>query len=217
MARARDKRDGPEDRRGVRPRGPGGTPWTAAAGLLAVLCLAAPPASSALTLKQEPMPPVPRREAQGAVVDRVPDQSERYVIRERDGTDITPPAKAKPKMVRGKPPRRDVPRDMENLSKGWDSLGDGDAARALELFEKAAKSPDKLLAREAELGQAYSLWKLGREDDAEAMFKKLLDLGFRPPEVLPNLLFLLYKKGGPKAVEPYLHLLPETEREIWRK
>lgn len=190
-------------------------PMTVRALLLAALCLALPAWAAAKQVRQEPLPAAIQREAQAQEVERTGDGQS--VTRERGNTDISPPVKARPRNIMGDPPSKNVPLDMESLSKGWDRLGAGDAAQALAHFQRAARSPDRLLAKEAQMGQAYALWRLGREDEAEAVFKRLLDLGFRTPEVLPNLLFLLHKKGGPKAVEPYLHLLPEQDRDIWRK
>lgn len=183
--------------------------------LLAALCLALPALAAAKQVRQEPLPAWIQREAPAQEVERAEDGQS--VTRERGNTDISPPVKARPRNIMGDPPRKNVPLDMESLSMGWDRLGAGDAAQALAYFQRAARSADRLLAKEARMGQAYALWRLGREDEAEAGFKTLLELGFRTPEVLPNLLFLLHKKGGPKAVEPYLHLLPEQERDIWRK
>ena len=183
--------------------------------MLALLCLAIPAAAAQRQVAQQPQNAAIQRDAPNQEVERTEDGQS--VTRERGNTDISPPVKPKPRNLMGDPPRKNVPLDMESLSKGWERLGAGDAAQALAYFLRAANSPDRLIAREAEMGQAYALWRLGREDEAEAVFKKLLDVGFRTPEVLPNLLFLLHRKGGPKAVEPYLHLLPEQERDIWRK
>jgi len=170
-----------------------------------------------MNLVQEPMPDPARREAQAAVTTRQADDLAGSVTRERAGTDISPPEppKARLRLDRREPPR--LPGELEALSKGWESLNAGDAQGALASFGEASGSRDKLLAQEATLGKAYALWRLGRADQAEALFTTLADQEYRLPEVLPNLLLLLYKRGGPKAVEPYLHLLPEQDRDAWRK
>lgn len=139
------------------------------------------------------------------------------MTRETGGADITPPVPPVSKLRRGKPVRSRLPGDMEALNEGWNRLSKEEAQDALKFFTQAASSPDKLLSLEAMLGQAYSQWRLGNNAQAEALFMSLVDQQFRVPEVLPNLLFLLRKRGGPQAVEPYLRYLPEADRDIWRK
>lgn len=163
------------------------------------------------------MPDPARRQAQERSVDRSADSAASTVVRETGGADITPPVKPEARLKRGKPERRASARDLEALGIGWEQLNAGDFPTALASFGRAAVSADKLIAQEAELGKAYALWRQGRETLAEAAFRKLVDQGFRVPEVLPNLLFLLHKRGGPKAVEPYLRYLPEEDRAIWRR
>lgn len=177
--------------------------------------LAAP--AAAVTITREPMPDPARHQALEGTADQAPDPLSLSVQRESLGTDITPPIKTPPKLSRGKPAQRQPVRDLEALGIGWERLNAGDTPAALASFGQAEASTDKLIAQEASLGMGYAYWRQGREAQAEAKFNALIDQGFRIPEVLPNLLYLLYKRGGPKAAEPYLKYLPENERAAWRR
>jgi len=172
---------------------------------------------SAPTVVQESMPDPALRQATPGTVTRQPGQAEPSVTYSSEGNDSTPPSPGTPLRMGPKPAKASLPLELDALARGWDKLNAGDPAQALASFDKAARSVDALVAREALMGKGYALWRLGREDQAEAIFKQLVDQEFRVPEVLPNLLFLLHKRGGPKAVAPYLDLLPESERDIWRK
>lgn len=183
---------------------------------MALAAVLATPAQ-ALTIIREPMPDPARRQALEGTADQAPEAVVPSVQRDSAGTDITAPGKTPPKLARGKPSQRQPVRDLEALGNGWEQLNAGDTPAALEWFGQAAASTDKLIAQEASLGMGYAYWRQGREAQAEATFKALVDQGFRIPEVLPNLLFLLHKRGGPKAAEPYLKYLPENERAAWRR
>lgn len=183
-------------------------------GALAAV-LAAP--AEAVTITREPMPDPALHQSLEGTANQSPDAAGPFVQRESGGTDITPPAKTPPKLARGKPVMRQPVRDLETLSIGWERLNAGDIPAALASFGQAEASTDKLIAQEASLGMGYAYWRQGRETQAEAKFKALIDQGFRIPEVLPNLLYLLHKRGGPRAAEPYLKYLPENERAAWRR
>lgn len=177
-----------------------------------------PPAPGlAARVEQQPMPDPAARQAQDARVTRGPMEPGPTVERTSEGFDAASPARPKPRLRLEKtiPPAPSL--ELDTLATGWEKLNAGQTEAALAAFEKASGSPDALVAQEARLGKAYTLWRQGREDQAEALFRQLVDQDFRVPETLPDLLFLLHKRGGPKAVEPYLHLLPESERDIWRK
>lgn len=173
--------------------------------------------AAAVTITREPMPDPARHQALEGTADQTPDTTGASVQRDSGGTDITPPAKTPPKLARGKPAQRQPVRDLEALGIGWERLNADDIPAALASFGQAEVSTDKLIAQEASLGMGYAYWRQGREAQAEAKFKALIDQGFRVPEVLPNLLYLLHKRGGPKAAEPYLKYLPENERAAWRR
>ncbi|WP_243359927.1 hypothetical protein [Fundidesulfovibrio terrae] len=179
--------------------------------------LALPVAASAFEPVREPLPGSVVRESQDTGGQSRAGQLDATVSRESGGTDITQPSPSvSPYRLPQKKPGK-APGELDALNTGWEQLSAGDPQAALESFETAATSKDTLLAREASLGAGYALWRLGRESQAEGIFKALVDQDFRLPEVLPNLLFLLRKRGGAKAVEPYLKYLPEDERDIWRK
>lgn len=183
--------------------------------LTLLAALASP--SLAANVTREPMPDPARHQALEGTADQAPDAVAPSVQRESVGTDISPPVKTPPKLARGKPAQRQPARDLEALGVGWERLNAGDTPAALASFGQAEASTDKLIAQEAALGIGYAYWRQGREAQAEAKFKALIEQGFRIPEVLPNLLYLLYKRGGPKAAEPYLKYLPENERAAWRR
>ncbi|WP_027191376.1 tetratricopeptide repeat protein [Fundidesulfovibrio putealis] len=183
--------------------------------LTLLAALASP--SLAATVTREPMPDPARHQALEGTADQAPDAVAPSVQRESVGTDISPPVKTPPKLARGKPAQRQPARDLEALGIGWERLNAGDTPAALASFGQAEASTDKLISQEATLGIGYAYWRQGREAQAEAKFKALIEQGFRIPEVLPNLLYLLYKRGGPKAAEPYLKYLPENERAAWRR
>lgn len=173
--------------------------------------------AAAVTITRESMPDPARHQALEGTADQAPDPVATSVQRESAGTDVTAPVKTPPKLSRGKPAQRKPVRELEALGVGWDKLNAGDMPAALASFRQAEASADKLIAQEAALGMGYAYWRQGREEQAEAKFKALIAQGFRIPEVLPNLLYLLYKRGGPKAAEPYLKYLPENERAAWRR
>lgn len=163
------------------------------------------------------MPDPARKSAQDARARPTGDEPGASVTRDSSGALVSPPVPAAPALARGRNAgRASIPQDLANLNQGWQHLNAGQAAEALGHFQQARASRDAVAAREAALGAAYAHWRLGREAQAEALFKDLVEADFRVPEVLPNLLFLLRKRGGPKAVEPYLHLLPEADRARWR-
>lgn len=183
-------------------------------GALAAV-LASP--ATAVTITRDPMPDPALHQSLEGTANQSPDPLSPSVQRESMGTDITPPGKTPPKLARGKPAQRQPVRDLDALGIGWERLNAGDTPAALASFGQAEASTDKLISQEAALGIGYAYWRQGREAQAEAKFKALIDQGFRIPEVLPNLLYLLYKRGGPKAAEPYLKYLPENERAAWRR
>jgi len=163
------------------------------------------------------MPDPAGRTAQDARALPRGDEPGASVARDSSGALVSPPVPAPPALARGRNAgRSSIPRDLADLNQGWELLNAGQAAEALGRFQQARGSRDAMAAREATLGAAYAHWRLGREAQAEALFKSLVEADFRVPEVLPNLLFLLRKNGGPKAVEPYLHRLPEADRARWR-
>lgn len=176
-----------------------------------------PSPATAVTITREPMPDPALHEPLEGTASQAPDPVALSVQRESVGTDIAPPVKTPPKLSRGKPVQRQFVRDLDALGIGWERLNAGDLPAALASFRQAEASTDKLIAQEASLGMGYAYWRQGREAQAEAKFKALFDQGFRVPEVLPNLLYLLHKRGGPKAAEPYLKYLPENERAAWRR
>lgn len=201
--------------------GPRERPGLASRGILRLAVLAAvlalPVAAEALEPVREPLPGSVVREGQDTGVQSRTGHLDATVSRESGGADITPPSPSvSPYRLPKKKPGK-APGELDALNTGWEQLSAGDPQAALESFETAAASKDTLLAREASLGKGYALWRLGRESRAEEIFKTLVDQDFRLPEVLPNLLFLLRKRGGAKAVEPYLKYLPEQDRDIWRK
>lgn len=173
---------------------------------------------AAVTITRESMPDPAQHQPLEGTARQAPDPVALSVQRDSVGTDIAPPAKTPPKLARGKKTvQRQPARDLETLGIGWERLNAGDIPAALASFVQAEASTDKLIAQEASLGVGYAYWRQGREAQAESKFKALIDQGFRVPEVLPNLLYLLHKRGGPKAAEPYLKYLPENERAAWRR
>ncbi|GFK94120.1 hypothetical protein NNJEOMEG_01959 [Fundidesulfovibrio magnetotacticus] len=187
-------------------------PMAALLGLAAAIALAQP------TVTRDPSPDHAVRAPLNQLVTPAPAQPDATVQRDDSGTLVSPYQPAPPGLAMGRNQgRASIPLDMENINQGWDHLNAGQPADALAHFEKAQRSKEQGLAAEATLGSAYALWRLGRETQAAESFKTLVDAGFRLPETLPNLLFLLHKRGGPKAVEPYLQLLPEEDRARWRK
>jgi hypothetical protein len=204
----------------ARPAGVYGAPrrgrGLAAAALLAAI-VSLQSAAWAMELVQEPMPDPAIRQGQDATTTRMADEVAGSVVRENSGAAITPPQPPKSPLRLTKTATSKLPLELDALTAGWTKLNAGDAKAALESFAIAAGSQDTLLAQEGSLGKAYALWRLGQEDQAAGLFAGLVDQDFRVPEILPNLLLLLSKHGGPKAVEPYLRYLPENEREAWRK
>ena len=190
---------------------------TLARGAALAALLALPAAAKALELVQEPMPVQTTRESQNIDSLKRFAQPEVRVERESAGTGISQPVKQDSPYRLGKKKLVQTPGELAALNAGWESLNAGEYQAALKSFDAAAASKDLLLSREATLGKAYALWRVGREPQAEALFKTLVEQDFRVPEVLPNLLLLLRKRGGAKAVEPYLQYLPEQDRDIWRK
>ena len=170
-----------------------------------------------MELVQEPMPDPAIRQGQDATATRMADEVAGAVVRDNSGAAITPPPPPKSPLRLTKTATSKLPLELDALTAGWTKLNAGDAKAALESFAIAAGSQDTLLAQEGSLGKAYALWRLGQEDQAAGLFAGLVDQDFRVPEILPNLLLLLSKHGGPKAVEPYLRYLPENERAAWRK
>jgi hypothetical protein len=184
------------------------------AGAALLVMLAVP--AHALEPVRETLPGSVVRQPQDPGIQAGATRLDATVTRETTGTDVSaPPRPVSPYRL---PPKKagKAPGDLEALNMGWQRLGDADPQAALAAFEAAAASKDRLLAQEANLGKAYALWRLGREAQAEGIFKSLVEQDFRVPEVLPNLLILLRKRGA-KAVEPYLKYLPEDERDTWRK
>lgn len=102
------------------------------------------------------------------------------------------------------------------LEQAWKDYNRGDLAAAQAGFEKAAGMESDDDSSQALLGLGYVLMKTGQRQHATGVFRKLVDAGYRPDEVLPVLLDLMFEQKMFEEAGTYAEKLPAAERKNWQ-
>jgi len=106
------------------------------------------------------------------------------------------------------PPARDDFREV--LADAWAEYQDGDAGDAERLFQQAGASPDPETRREAALGRALSLARIGDNARAAELLEGLVGQGYRPDETVPALVRSVLRQGDVARARELLGQVPDA-------
>ena len=104
---------------------------------------------------------------------------------------------------------------IQNLSLGWKYFNDGNYQFAVNSFKLAQRHPESSL--DARFGLGLSQMKLGNRQEAIDEFEYLVGKGFKVPEVLPPLIWLLLEDKRYEKAEKYLVLVnDDSQKRQWQ-
>jgi hypothetical protein len=105
-----------------------------------------------------------------------------------------------------------VSHKQPDLAQAWGELQRGNLAPAHVLFNQLAADPVAEKNKEARLGLAYTLIRMGEDQPAASLLMQLAHAGYRPLETVPQAFDLALQQGDMQGAASLLTLFPSADQ-----